>query len=35
MKDTKVKQVVSEDEELFEEVGGFDDYDDGAVSDGG
>ena len=35
MKNKKVKKIVSEDEELFEEVGGFDDYDDGAGSDGG
>ncbi len=35
VKAKRIKQIVSEDEDVFEEVGGFDDYDDGVVSDGG
>jgi len=35
VKAKKVRQIVSDDEDFFEEVGGFDDYDDGDVSDGG
>jgi len=35
VKSKKVRQIISDDEDVFEEVGGFDDYDDGVVSDGG
>ncbi len=35
VKTKRIKQIVSEDEDVFEGVGGFDDDEDAVVSDGG
>lgn len=35
VKAKRIKQIVSEDEEVFEDFGGFDDDEDAVVSDGG